>query len=67
METREWQLALNAFGRALQLNNDAVNTYSAMASCYLKMNRKSEARQKVDQALQLDQSNAEALRVKKQL
>jgi len=31
------------------------------------MNRKSEARQKVDQALQLDQSNAEALRVKKQL
>jgi len=67
METREWQLALNAFGRALQLNHDAVNTYSAMASCYLKMNRKSEARQKVDQALQLDQSNAEALRVKKQL
>ena len=67
METREWQLALNAFGRALQLNNDAVNTYSAMALCYLKMNRKSEARQKVDQALQLDQSNAEALRVKKQL
>ena len=67
METREWQLALNAFGRALQLNNDAVNTYSAMASCYLKMNKRSEARQKVDQALQLDQSNAEALRVKKQL
>src|SRR6266581_935393 len=67
METREWQLALNAFGRALQLNHDAVNTYSAMALCYLKMNRKSEARQKVDQALQLDQSNAEALRVKKQL
>ena len=67
METREWQLALNAFGRALQLNNDAVNTYSAMASCYLKMNKRSEARQKVDQALQLDQGNAEALRVKKQL
>ena len=67
METREWQPALNAFGRALQLNHDAVNTYSAMALCYLKMNRKSEARQKVDQALQLDQSNAEALRVKKQL
>ncbi len=67
METREWQLALNAFGRVLQLNNDAVNTYSAMASCYLKMNKRSEARQKVDQALQLDQSNAEALRVKKQL
>ncbi len=67
METREWQLALNAFGRALQLNNDAANTYSAMASCYLKMNKRSEARQKVDLALQLDQSNAEALRVKKQL
>ncbi|MFL5588321.1 MAG: protein kinase domain-containing protein [Ktedonobacteraceae bacterium] len=67
METREWQPALNAFGHALQLNHDAVNTYSAMALCYLKMNRKSEARQKVDQALQLDQSNAEALRVKKQL
>ena len=67
METRDWQLALNAFGRALQLNNDAVNTYSAMASCYLKMNKRSEARQKVDQALQLDQGNAEALRVKKQL
>ena len=67
METREWQPALNAFGRALQLNHDAVNTYSAMALCYLKMNRKSEARQKVDEALQLDQSNAEALRVKKQL
>jgi serine/threonine protein kinase/Tfp pilus assembly protein PilF len=67
METREWQLALNAFDHALQLNHDAANTYSAMASCYLKMNKRSEARKKVDQALQFDQSNAEALRVKKQL
>jgi tetratricopeptide (TPR) repeat protein len=67
METREWQQALNAFDHALQLNHDAVNTYSAMASCYLKMNKRSEARQKADQALQLDPSNAEALRVKKQL
>jgi Tfp pilus assembly protein PilF len=67
METREWKLALSALEQARQLNPDAANTYSAMAACYQKMNKKSEAKQKVREALQIDPNNAEASRVQKQL
>lgn len=67
METREWKLALSALEQGRQLNPDAANTYSAMAACYQKMNKKTEAKQKVREALQIDPNNAEASRVQKQL
>jgi serine/threonine protein kinase/Flp pilus assembly protein TadD len=67
MKAREWKLALSALEQARQRDSAVGDIYSAMASCYQRMNKKNEARDKVREALQLDPQNAEALRVQKQL
>ncbi|GAC1424649.1 MAG: hypothetical protein NVS4B1_11420 [Ktedonobacteraceae bacterium] len=67
MKAREWHLGLSALEQARQLSPYVSDVYSAMATCYLKMNKKSEARQLVNETLQRDPTNAEALRLQKQL
>ncbi|MBE3559340.1 MAG: tetratricopeptide repeat protein [Ktedonobacteraceae bacterium] len=67
MKAREWKLALSALERARQIVPDAPEIYNVMAMCYLKMNKKTEARQMVNEALQRDPTSAEALRLQKQL
>src|SRR6266516_359793 len=64
---KEWKLALSALERGRQVNADVPEIYSAMATSYLKLNKKVEARQMVNEALNRDAKNAEALRLKKQL
>lgn len=67
MKLKEWSSARSALERARQAGLQVPALYSAMASCYLKMNKKAEAKQMIHEALNLDQSNAEALRLQKQL
>ncbi len=67
MKERKWQLALTAFEQARQQGLDMVQLYSAMASCYLKTNKKAQARQMVQEALQRDPNNTEIVRLQKQL
>jgi predicted Zn-dependent protease len=67
MKTRDWKSALKALDHARQLSPDASTIYSAMATCYQKMNKKTEARQKTDEALLLDPNNSEAIRLQRQL
>ncbi len=67
MKQREWNLGLSALEQARQLSPYVSDVYSAMATCYLKMNKKGEARQLVNETLQRDPNNAEALRLQKQL
>ncbi len=67
MKQREWNLGLSALEQARQLSPYVSDVYSAMATCYLKMNKKGEARQLVNETLQRDPTNAEALRLQKQL
>jgi len=52
---------------ARQLNPDASTIYSAMAACYQKMNKRTEAKKKTNEALQLDPNNSEAIRLQRQL
>ncbi len=66
MKAREWKLALSALEQARQWNFDESDIYSAMASCYLKTNKKAEARQMVREALQRNPNNVEANRLQKQ-
>ena len=68
MKEREWKYALSALERARQASipPDPV-IYGAMGTCYLKMNRKFEARQMVNETLTRDPHNAEAIRLQKQL
>ena len=67
MKEREWKFALSALERARQVNAYASEIYSAMAACFLKMNKKLDARQMVSEALQRDPNNAEAIRLQKQI
>jgi serine/threonine protein kinase/tetratricopeptide (TPR) repeat protein len=67
MRVKEWKAALSALERARQVNANSPEIYSAMATSYLKTNKKVEARQMVNEALQRDPKNAEALRLQKQL
>ena len=67
MKEREWKFALSALERARQVNAYASEIYSAMAACFLKMNKKVDARQMVSEALQRDPNNAEAIRLQKQI
>jgi len=67
MKAREWNLGLSALEQARQLTPYVSDVYSAMATCYLKLNKKGEARQLVNETLQRDPTNAEALRLQKQL
>ncbi len=67
MKAREWKVALSALEQARQWNPDASAVYSAMSTCYLRTNNKTEARRMVREALQRDPNNAEATRLQKQL
>ncbi|HEX6107918.1 MAG TPA: protein kinase [Ktedonobacteraceae bacterium] len=67
MKAKEWKLALSALEQARQWNFEEADVYSAMASCYLKTNKKAEARQMVRESLQRDPNNVEANRLQKQL
>ncbi len=67
MKAKEWKSALSALEQARQWNFEESDTYSAMATCYLKTNRKAEARQMVRESLQRNPNNTEANRLQKQL
>jgi len=67
MKAKEWKLALSALEQARQWNFEEAEIYSAMANCYLKTNKKAEARQMVRESLQRDPKNIEANRLQKQL
>ncbi len=67
MKAKEWKLALSALEQARQWNFEDSDIYSAMATCYLKTNKKAEARQMVRESLQRNPSNVEANRLQKQL
>ena len=67
MKAKEWKLALSALEQARQWNYEESEIYSAMANCYLKTNKKAEARQMVRESLQRDPNNIEANRLQKQL
>ncbi len=67
MKARQWKLALSALEQARQWNFEEAEIYSAMANCYLKTNKKVEARQMVRESLQRDPNNIEANRLQKQL
>jgi tetratricopeptide (TPR) repeat protein len=67
MKQREWSYALSALDRARQLNPTGSAISIAMATCYLKQNRKVEARQAVNEVLKHDPKNPEVLRLQKQL
>ena len=67
MKAKEWKLALSALEQARQWNFEESEIYSAMATCYMKTNKKAEARQMVRESLQRNPNNAEANRLQKQL
>ncbi len=68
MKLKAWKPALSALEQALQQNLDTPPAIPlAMAQCYLNLNKKIEARQKVQEVLQRDPNNAEAIRLQKQL
>lgn len=67
MKAREWKVALSALEQARQWNPDDSSIYSAMSTCYLRTNNKTEARRMMREALQRDPNNAEANRLQKQL
>src|SRR6266487_3666876 len=67
VKERKWQLALTAFEQAKQQGVDTVQLYSTMASCYLKINKKAQARQMVQEVLRRDPNNTEVIRLQKQL
>ncbi len=67
IKAKEWKLALSALEQARQWNFEDSDICSAMATCYLKTNKKAEARQMVRESLQRNPSNAEANRLQKQL
>lgn len=67
MRAKEWNFALSALERARKAGSFGADIYNAMAMCYLKLNKKAEARQMINEALQRVPNNAEALRLRKQL
>ena len=60
-------MARSALDRARQTAPHIAEIYIALAACYLKLNKKSDAKQMVQEALQRDPNNSEANRLKKQL
>ncbi|GCE26789.1 hypothetical protein KDA_22730 [Dictyobacter alpinus] len=67
MREKEWNYALSALRRAQQVNPRSASIYSAMATCFSNLKKKSDARQMVNEALLRDPKNAEAIRLQKQL
>ena len=67
MKQKEWKYALSALERARQITGYNPEIYSAMATCYLKINQKADAGQKINEILQHNPHHAEAIRLKKLL
>jgi cytochrome c-type biogenesis protein CcmH/NrfG len=67
MKQKEWKSALSALERARQIIGYQLEIYTAMATCHLKINQKADAGQIVNEILQRDPHNAEAIRLKKLL
>jgi serine/threonine protein kinase/Flp pilus assembly protein TadD len=67
MKQKEWKFALSALERARKIIGYKLEIYSAMATCYLKINQKADAGQMIDQILQHDPHHVEAIRLKKLL
>jgi serine/threonine protein kinase/Flp pilus assembly protein TadD len=67
MKMGEWRAALGALEVARQNFPDQPLIYSAMATCYLKLKKKSDARLMVNETLKRDPTNAEAIKLQKQL
>jgi len=67
MKAREWTFAISALERARRISPQRPAIYSAMATSYFKLNRRSEARQMIKETLQRDPNNTEAIRLQKQL
>jgi serine/threonine protein kinase/cytochrome c-type biogenesis protein CcmH/NrfG len=67
IKAKEWQPALNALDQARQLAPFLIDIYIARATCYMKMNKKKEARQVVQEALKIDAAHPEVTRLQKQL
>jgi cytochrome c-type biogenesis protein CcmH/NrfG len=67
MKEREWKFALSALERARLLVIYNTDIYIAMATCYIKSSKKVDARQMVNDILQHDPHNVEAIRLQKQL
>lgn len=67
IKQKEWNFALSALERARQITGYHFEIYSAMATCYLKINQKVDAGHMVNEMLQRDPHNAEAIRLKKLL
>jgi len=67
IKQKEWNFALSALERSRKIIGYKPEIYTAMATCYLKINQKADARQIVNEILQRDPHNAEALRLKKLL
>ena len=67
MKQKEWNFALSALERARQIIGYKFEIYSDMATCYLKINQKADAGRMVNEILQRDPHNAEAIRLRKKL
>jgi serine/threonine protein kinase/cytochrome c-type biogenesis protein CcmH/NrfG len=67
MLAREWNMARGALENAHQINPLAPEITNAIATCLLRMNKRTEARRMIDESLQHDPNNAEARRIQKQL
>ncbi|HEX4205714.1 MAG TPA: tetratricopeptide repeat protein [Ktedonobacteraceae bacterium] len=67
MLNNEWLLASSALEQAQKANPYALDIHTLMATCYLRMNKKMEARHKIEEVLKRDPNNAEAIRLQKQL
>lgn len=67
IKQKEWKSALSALERARQITGYQLEIYTAMATCFLKINQKADAGLIVNEILQRDPHNAEAIRLKKLL
>lgn len=67
IKQKEWNFALSALERSRQITGYRLEIYTAMATCYLKINQKADAGKIVNEILQHDPHNAEAIRLKKLL
>jgi serine/threonine protein kinase/Flp pilus assembly protein TadD len=67
MKQKEWKFALSALERARQIAGYKLEVYTAMAMCFLKINQKADARLIVNEILQRDPHDAEAIRLKRLL
>ncbi len=68
MLMKEWTYALSALERANRAGGTFIPEIAlAMANCYLRINKKSDARRLVDETLKRNPANSEAIQLQKQL